>query len=186
MKLRTPLLFVLAMAAAAPAAFADEREDLETLRQTTLNLIQALVQTGILTQDKADALIREAKRSAAATVAGQGPGGKVVRVPYVPQTVRNEIKEELKQEVMAQAKAEGWAAPNSLPSWIDGMKWESDIRLRYQQDRFPKTNWSPLYLSLAEDPINVSNSQDNNDRWRLRFRFGAETKLSDMVAVGFR
>lgn len=181
-----PLCVAVAAIFSTAPALADEREDLETLRQTTLNLIQALVQTGILSQEKANTLIAEAKRSASRTVADQNPNGKVVRVPYVPQTVRNEIKEELRKEVMAQARSEGWAAPNETPSWIKGTKWESDIRVRYQQDRFDKNNFSPLLLASMQDPINVGNSQQNNDRWRTRLRFGMETQVSDMTSAGFR
>jgi hypothetical protein len=154
--------------------------------QTTANLIQALVQSGMLAQDKADALMRDAKRSAAEAVAAQGPGAKVVRVPYVPVTVRNEIKAELRKEVMAQAKDEGWAAPASVPGWLEGMKWEGDFRLRAQQDRFSGSNFTPLQLGLVEDPINLGNSQDHNNRLRLRLRFGVETKLSEMTTMGFR
>ncbi len=154
--------------------------------QTTINLIQALVQSGILGQDKADALMREAKRSAAETVAAQNSGSKVVRVPYVPLTVRKEIKEELRKEVMAQAKEEGWAAPALVPGWLEGMKWEGDFRLRAQQDRFDSGNFTPIQLGLVQDPVNVANSQDNNSRLRLRLRFGVETKLSEMTTAGFR
>lgn len=180
-----PISLLVALLISTPA-YADEREELETLRQTTLNLIQTLVKSGILTQEKADGLIREAKRSAAQTVAAENKGTKVVRVPYVPQTVRNEIKEELKQEVMTQAKAEGWAAPGTLPSWLEGTTWEADVRLRYQQDRFAPGNFTPLQLSYYVDPILVGNSQENNDRWRARLRFGMETKLTDMTSLGFR
>lgn len=175
-----------AVALLAAPAYADEREDLETLRQTTMSLIQTLVQSGILTKEKADALVREAKRSGAQAVAAEDKGTKVVRVPYVPQTVREEIKEELRQEVMSQAKTEGWAAPGKLPGWLEGTTFEADVRLRYQQDRFPAGNFSPLELGYYIDPIDVGNSQHNNSRWRARLRFGLESKLSDMTTVGFR
>lgn len=186
MNKKLPICLAVAAALASAPVFADEREDLETLRQTTLNLIQALVQSGILTQEKADTLIAEAKRSASQVQAGQVGDKKVVRVPYVPQTVRNEIKEELRKEVMTQAKAEGWAAPNVVPAWIEGTKWESDIRLRFQHDRFDQYNFSPLQLSLLDDPITVGNSQDSNNRWRTRLRFGMEKRLGDMTTLGFR
>jgi polyhydroxyalkanoate synthesis regulator phasin len=177
---------VMAQAKAEGWAPTSVPANLVEANQTAINLVQALVQSGILSQDKADALVREAKRSAAETVATQTSGSKVVRVPYVPVTVRNEIKEELRKEVMAQAKDEGWAAPASVPGWLEGMKWEGDFRLRAQQDRFATDNFTPLQLGLVEDPINIGNSQDNNNRLRLRLRFGVETQLSAMTSVGFR
>jgi hypothetical protein len=186
MNKRIPIFLAVLTAFSTSPAWASEREDLEVLRQTTLSLIQALVQNGILTQDKADAMVRDAKRTAVEAVASENKGNKVVRVPYVPVTVRNEIKEELRQEVMTQAKTEGWAAPNAVPSWLEGMKWETEIRVRYQEDRLAKDNFTPVQLSQVEDPITVGNSQSQNDRLRVRLRFGAETRLGEMTTVGFR
>lgn len=163
----------------------ETREELEALRQMSITLTQALVQSGILTQEKADAMLRDAKRRAASGTE-QGAGSKVVRIPYVPQLVRNEIKEELRHEVMAEAKAGGWAAPGKLPAWLEGTRFESDIRLRFQHDQFPKGNFSPLQLGFMEDPISVNNSQEANNRWRLRLRFGLESALSEMTTIGLR
>lgn len=154
--------------------------------RTAANVVQALVDNGILSRERADGLVREAKRSAAQAAASEDAAAKVVRVPYVPVTVRNEIKEELRKEVMAQAKNEGWAAPNKVPEWLEGTKWEGDFRLRYQHEQFAKDNFSPLQLGFVEDPITVSNSQDADNRFRARLRFGMETRLSDMTRVGFR
>jgi hypothetical protein len=180
-----------AQQAAQPASAAPSQAAAQSAleaSQATINLIQALVQNGILTQDKADELIRQAKQSAAEALAAQNGQGanKVVRVPYVPVTVRNEIKEELKKEVMAQAKDEGWAAPSQVPSWLSGMKWETEIRLREEQDRFDKNNFSPVQLGFAEDPITIGNSQDNTNTAKLRLRFGMEMQVSSMTTAGFR
>jgi hypothetical protein len=54
--------------AAAPAA-ADARAGLEELRATTLALIQALVDQGLLTRDRAQALVQQAQRAGSATTA---------------------------------------------------------------------------------------------------------------------
>ena len=70
----------------AGALHADERESLESLRQTTLQLIQLLVQQGVLTQDKADELLRQAQRPsppAAAPVASSAPPDKPTGVPLI-------------------------------------------------------------------------------------------------------
>ena len=135
-------LFCLALSTllAAPA-HADERQSLEALRQTTVNLIDALVEQGVFTRDKADAMIKAAETKAAATVS-QAPKAETgrVRVQYVPEFVRNEIREQLKQEVLAQARTERWAEPNAIPKWLDTIKWEGDLRLRYQADKFGKDN----------------------------------------------
>lgn len=53
----------------APVWAEDSRASLEALRQTTLNLINALVDSGAITRQKADELIKKAEQDAAATVA---------------------------------------------------------------------------------------------------------------------
>jgi len=69
------MTLVLATAALAPGARAadDERQSLEVLRQTTLNLIEALVEQGVFSRDKADAMVRAAEAKAATAVAAREP-----------------------------------------------------------------------------------------------------------------
>jgi hypothetical protein len=129
---------------------ASERESLEILRQTTINLIEGLVEQGVFTREKADAMIKAAEKKAAATAKAEAqatPGR--VRVQYVPEHVKNEIREQIKQEVLAQAKTERWAEPNAIPSWLDSIKWEGDLRLRYQVDDFASDNSKPLNSDLV-------------------------------------
>lgn len=137
---------------ASPAMAASERESLEVLRQTTLNLIDGLVEQGVFTRDKADAMIKAAEIKAAATAKAEAqaaPGR--VRVQYVPEHVKNEIREQIKQEVLAQARTERWAEPNAIPSWLDSIKWEADLRLRYQVDSFGSDNTPPADYVVASD-----------------------------------
>lgn len=193
-------VIALALAAALPGAvWADEREDLETLRQTTLSLVEALVQTGVLTREKADELLRQAQRKATATVAAedkreQEGQPKVVRVPYVPQHVRNEIKEELRQEVMAQARAERWAAPGAVPEWSRRIKLSGDLRLRQQEVYQSQDNYEGYYYSVVDtnnagttsESYKLLNVTDDYSLSRLRLRLGLEARLSDSVNVGVR
>jgi len=183
-------LFV-ALGLSTSPAWAGEKEQLEVLRQTTLNLIKALVQTGALTQAAADGLIRDAEKSATDTVAAQaksataGAEPGVVRVPYVPEVVRRAMKEEIKQEVLAQAKGERWGDPGSLPSWISRISWEGDFRLRYQRDIFgssniPPAQFNPVGLTLA------SNTTEDRNRLRLQARLGMKAKVSDNTSANLR
>lgn len=188
------LTLTLLLGMSCPAAWASEKEQLETLHQTTLNLIKMLVQRGTLSQNDADQLIREAEKSAAATVAAQAKSetngtaksdAKVVRVPYVPEVVRREITEQIKQEVLAQAKGERWGEPGALPSWLSRISWDGDIRLRYQQDRFSKDNIPPsLYNPVGLNVI--SNTTEDRNRLRLQARLGMKAKVSDSITALFR
>lgn len=202
------LAVALATFASGAAAQPDERAAVESLRQTTLFLIDALVEQGVLSREKADALIHEAEKKAAATVA-QAPAPTaepapkgVIRVPYVPETVKNEIREQLKQEVMAQARNEGWATPNAVPEWLDRIQVEGDIRVRFQKDKLATNNAPPSdYLDGAVNGVarapdfghqtytggpQDKNTTEDRSRARLRARLGVNARVSDEVFAGVR
>ena len=71
---------------------------------------------------------------------GRRKKAQTVRVPYISETVKNEIRDQLRQEVFAQAKSERWAEPGTLPEWLDRIVWEGDLRLRYQGENFQPGN----------------------------------------------
>jgi len=197
-----------AVAGAAPAAAPSQ--------SVVINLIRLLVQEGVLTQDKANALIRQAQDEAAAAARGQPvvvntPPGAVkvaeagkpqpqsVRVPYIPEVVRKQIRDEVKQEVLAQAKAENWAAPDQFPDWVKSVRISGDFRLRYEWDLFDKRN-SPFFPNFsalnAGSPFDLNNSAGTSpplldttqDRARLRerFRLGIGAQINDEWAAGVR
>lgn len=211
----------LALAAAlvaAPAAHAQaqvERESLEGLRQTTLALIELLVANGTLPRDKADALLAEARRrgeAAGAVAAAAGAAGatgaataaaaaNTVRVPYVPQVVRDQIRNEVREEVLARARVERWGVPNATAEWTDRISIEGDMRLRLQSDRQGRDNPAPqdLYAASAGGLTRVpdlaaadatglalGNSQDDRQRVRLRARLAVNARIADNVTAGLR
>lgn len=171
-----------------------ERQELEALRQTTMKLIELMVQSGLITQEKAETLLRQARRDAALANAPGKEGGekeKVVRVPYVPQMVRDNIKEEIRQEVVTQAKQERWGEPGAMPEWISRLKWEGDILVRYQRNQFDKNNFQNFYLDAqginsgtAQSPF--LNTTENSDLYRLQLRLGMEAQIADWIAAGLR
>lgn len=58
------VLTLLSMSMINANAYADERETLEELRATTINLIDLLVQEGVLPKNKADAIVKQATAQA--------------------------------------------------------------------------------------------------------------------------
>jgi hypothetical protein len=199
---------VMAIFGSANSAVADERGELEQLRATTMALIEALVETGAITREKADKLIAEAEKKAKEGVA-QSPlapdakvGKKTVRVPYVPESVKRDIRDQVKQEVMAQAKEEHWASPDALPEWLDRFQFEGDLRLRYDGYRLDKDNtpagvagnFSGNALTRGADLVGNGNffgvpnvnTQEDFARERVRARLGVNAKLSDVVSTGIR
>lgn len=176
-------------------AHATEREDIEQLRNTALALIQALVDQGLLSREKAAELLKKAQSRNTTDAAGNparvGADGKqVVRVPYVPESVKTEIREQVKQEVLAQAKQERWGDPGALPGWIDSIQFEGDLRLRMEQDMFAKNNTpASQYSAQTAGPaydVDLTNTTEDRFRMALRARFGFTAKVDDTVSAGFR
>jgi hypothetical protein len=206
MKKALPTLALAALFALPAQANAS----IDTLRQTTMNLIDALVDTGVLTREKADELIKAAEAKAAKTAA-KAKKDSTVRVQYVPESVKAEIREQLKQEVLAQARTEGWVAPNAIPEWTERIKIEGDLRVRYQDDSFPKSNTPiagfapgaagnpaalntdypfatrfPAGVDLDDNGLPTGNATDDVNRLRLRARLGVLAKINDTVSAGLR
>lgn len=124
---------------------------------------------------------------------------------YVPQVVRDSIRNEVKEEVIAQMRAEAWGSgppSQSVPDWVDRIRFEGDVRVRGQADRFDSNNPPPEeFLAAAfttgttraadlaagsSSGLPSGNTQDNLNRLRLRARFGLTAKVSDMVSAGLR
>lgn len=205
------LTFGVMLTAAPGVSRADEREDLEKLRATVLSLIDVLVKNKIVPKDKADAMMREAQAQANNRLAQLPPpqtgpdGKKVVRVPYVPEAIKVQMREEIKAEVLAETRKQN---NNSGVLTADGksrLQIDGDLRIRVEEIRPSPGNTSPqqIYannisgplLTRAPDPGTAStattpfmpnyNTQDNVSRTRLRARLGLTALLSDSVTAGF-
>jgi len=204
-------LMALGLWAGATGAHAQERADLEQLQATTLALIDVMVENGLITRAKADELLAKARakaqaqieaqqRQAAATEVGKD-GKKVVRVPYVPESVKAEMRDQIKQEVLAQARDERWGEPGALPSWLNRFKFEGDMRLRYDLSRLDAGNTPPgeaNYLSTdgltraadwlpsSAGGIPPGNTNDGFNRLRLRARLGITADVAQGVSAAMR
>ena len=190
MTIRKKLLALAVTAACSgPALADDERARVELLHETTLNLIQLLVDQKVLTQEAADAMLNKARAQAAektaqAQAADAEAGKGVVRVTYVPETVKREIREQVRQEVVAQAKLERWGDVNAVPEWLDRLKWEGDIRLRYQGDLFADGNAPETFFQAIGQ--NIGNTLEDRHRERVRLRLGLNANVAGGVDAGVR
>ncbi|UXH77413.1 putative porin [Roseateles amylovorans] len=133
-------------------------------------------------------------------VATRTAGGDV-RVTYVPETVKDQIRQELRGEVMAQAKAEGWAAPSQVPEWTRRIRIEGDVRVRNesrlyggnnsnQEVNFAAINAGSPYdvnpNTTASLPPLLNTRQDRSNQWRARARLGVVAALSEATQAGIR
>ena len=122
-----------------------------------------------------------------------------VRVTYVPEIVKEQLREEIKADVMAQAREENWAAPNTIPDWVTRFRLFGDVRVRGEGIIFPAGNDNtgafPNFNAINTGaPFDVSGTvfspqydvdQDRN-RLRLRARLGAAVDLGESFTGGLR
>ena len=156
----------------AITAHADERESLEQLRATTTSLIDLLVQEGVLNKDKAEAMVKKASQDAVAKVKqAQADNAskdtadsnnialddKSVRVQYVPEHVKREMREEIKKDVMAKLNYKA-GERLGLPSWLDRITFNGDLRLRFEDDIYSKKNAPIAFLNNPFRNANITNS----------------------------
>jgi hypothetical protein len=184
-----------------------------------VKLIRGLIQSGALDKATGEALLAQAQteamaaqqtqRLAAATpaaVAGGATGALRaepgdVRVPYIPETVRDQIRDEVKGEVMAQAKAEGWAAPNETPEWSKRIRIEGDVRVRNESRFYSGNNsdieidWSAINAGNGFDvnpntnlslPPLLNTRQNRPNQWKARARLGVLADISERTSAGVR
>lgn len=201
-RLAASLALAAAGAAALPAHSAPAPSE-----NATINLIRLLVQQGVLKPEQADALVAQAEAEAkSARQATPDRGAAVaqagdVRVPYIPQTVRDQIRDEVKAEVMVQAKEENWAQPNTFPDWVSRITVEGDVRVR-DESRFYNggnsneiTDFAKLNAKGPYDvnpntnggyPPMLNTREDRRNQLRIRARLGVRAEISEAWTAGIR
>ncbi|WP_448110962.1 putative porin [Pseudomonas lini] len=177
----------------------------------TINLIRLLVQQGVLKQEQADGLIAQAEKEAlqarqASTAVAAVPAGPAaapgdVRVQYVPAAVRDQIRDQVKAEVMATAKQENWAQPNTFPEWVSRISFDGDIRLRDESRYYSDTNSNEIvdFAKLNNNgpydvnpnsstnlPPLLNTREDRENLFRLRARLGMKAVISPEWTAGIR
>lgn len=206
----------------------------------TINLINRMVEKGLLTKEDSADLIKQAEADAAianeqaaaiqsavqqiasvqsapldsyipptpldmgiqpqAELPAAYPGpDDTMRVSYIPESVKDEMREQIKADVLAQARDENWSSPRMFPEWLTRFRLLGDLRIRYQSDMFSSGNDNtgafPNFNAINTGaPFDVSgtvfspqlNVDQERNRIRLRLRFGAELTLRDNFTSGFR
>jgi Putative porin len=179
----------LTIATAAAPAWAAESE-VDKLRAITTKLVNMLLEQGLLTRARAEELLAEVQSSATPTPT-PAPSTTVtgpVRVPFIPQAVRNDLKEELRGEIAAQALREGWAGPGVVPTWVRGLRVDGDLRTRFQGDNFNPQNAFALNVNETNRtgvPTQLNTTTDRQ-RLRVRARLGVNATADDNWGAGLR
>jgi hypothetical protein len=200
-------------AAAPPPAAVAASPTTQPSETMVINLIRLLVKQGVITQAAADALIHQAEvETQQARAAAQASGAQasavqaapppgVIRVPYVPEVVKNEIKDDVKKDVLAQAKAEGWANPHQLPGWLGQVQFFGDLRFRdefdfYSSNNIPQlidyntfNNSGPTDINANTNPNGLpflNTTQNRINQLSIRARLGVKFEPADWITLTFR
>ncbi len=191
---------------------------------TTTDLIQLLVEQKLITKKAATVLLRKAQARAAQALATQTESAKAtesakvlaqappasspeldpnaVHVPYVPQIVQDQIRDNVKKELLATVKTEGWAQPGALPEWINRISWNGDFRFRTDFTYFSAKN-NPVIFDFetfnTSGPTDINpqtnrpglptlnTTQNRGPRERIRARFGFTADVvANYATVGVR
>lgn len=202
----------LTIACGAASAQASEREELERLRSALDEVVRSLAERGSLPRQDAERLLRltapsvrglpsavaaplvgpgvrseaEVPRPAASTAAAPPVSREAVRVPFVPESTKRELREEIKAEVLAQARAERWGDPGTLPDWLDWLRFDGDLRVRGQMDRYDAGNAPASILyddsfaggALGTNYADLTNTSVDRNRLRIRARLGLTARPS--------
>lgn len=214
MKFSARAILAIALVASLPAvthAAVDEEQRLAELRNTIGNLLQALVERGVISREQAQAMVDDAQRKAETDSAAEAVAraeeekadAGAVRVPYVPEIVKEEIRKqvlsELTPEVTKNVIAEAQSADSlvsALPDWVRRMRLIGDVRVRGQSDTYAEDNFRNFYL----DPLAVNdrggitragaaaliNTSEERQRLRARLRLGLEFELGYGWSAGAR
>ncbi len=190
----------------------------------TVNLIKRMVKKGLLTDDEAAELIAQSEQDvvnarnqvradaevATLTTIQQAVAQKIVpnldpmlddsvRVTYIPDTVKKQIKDDLRAELAAEERTRGVSLPKGIPEWVTRFRVKGDIRIRYENDLFPDGNDNtgsfPDFNAInTGSPFDIAgtvfspqlNVDQNRTRARIRARLAAEIDLGEGFTAGVR
>ena len=205
---RLTAVTIVLCAVFAPFARADQTQDLLSLRNTLVGVLEELVKSGVIKPDEARKIVDKAEADALAEASKQRSTDAVnpntVRVAYVPEIVKDQLRAQIKEElagevtqdVLDQAHHDGWGVPGALPAWIGDMKWHADMRVRSNSVLFASNNAQGFYLNFQA--INQAggigpagqnaflNVSEDEHQMNERMRFGVDTRVADGWTMGVR
>jgi len=211
--------------ATPPSAEAGPSASATPSSNAMVNLVNLLVAQHVITQEAGDRLIKQANQEAdtaraqiASTQAmaeraltaqaAQAPApapapasapasDDEVQVAYVPDVVKNQIRDEVTEDVLKQTRNENFVAKDDTPDWVKRFRITGDIRVRYEGDFYPSgssvgsfTNFNSINTGsgfvIGSSQIPQYNVDQDRDRFRLRARIGADIDLGQGFTAGMR
>src|ERR1700760_4678598 len=209
-KTSKPLRALIAFAAMLSAPFGlvraeENRQSLEELRNTVINLLQILVDQREISKEQAGQMVKQAQDKAAAAAAAEAKSDEgAVHVPYVPQIVKDEISKQVAEEVkpavvadvVKEAKAEKWGIPGALPDWLSRVRVSGEVLLREEALLYSGSNVQNFYLNY--NAVNAAGGvaaaganafldvDENRERFRGAARLAIQADLTQSITAGMR
>jgi hypothetical protein len=159
----------------------------------------------VISREKAQQMVKAAQEKAAADAAAVAKADEgAVRVPYVPQIVKDEIAKQVAEEVkpavvadvVKDAKTEKWGVPGALPDWLTRTRVYGELTLREEGLFYDGTNAHEQFYnyyainqagSIAAAGQNAFLDDDETRaRFRGRARLGIESDLGNSFTAGLR
>lgn len=122
------------------------------------------------------------------------PAENVKRVTYVPEIIKQEIRQQVKDELLLEMQKNQWAAPHAYPEWLRRISFHGDARIRYEIDNFGHGNAVDFYpdfnaINQSSKGFDINFRDPTSERWlntaqrriraRLRVRFDTEVDLGN-------
>jgi Putative porin len=178
----------------------------------TINLLKLMVKRNLISETEAVGLIQQAQteaetartQQAASTAAAAAQEDESMRVSYVPEAVRQQMKDEVRNSLLHDLNLEPTGPGKDSALVLKKPEKEKtdlfgDIRLRYELVSYPEGNDNtgafPNFNAInTGQPFDVAGTvfspQYNVDqermRYRLRARFGGHWELEDGWSTGVR
>jgi hypothetical protein len=149
--------------------------------------------------------VKAAQDKAAADAAATAKADEgAVRVPYVPQIVKDEIakqvadqvKPDVVADVVKEAKTEKWGVPGALADWLTHTRISGSVTLREEDVLFASNNVQDFYLNyfaintaggISKAGFNAfENVSEDRLRFRGRARFAVDSDITDSITAGMR
>jgi hypothetical protein len=125
-----------------------------------------------------------------------------VRVTYIPEIVKNQLREQIEQDLLRDGRRVDdklGPEPPLIPGWVNRITPFGDIRLRYELDNFPGgndntgafPNFNAINTGSPFDTTGTSfppeyNVDKDRQRFRFRVRVGLSADLGDGFMIGIR
>jgi len=150
-------------------------------------LIELLKKKGVISGTEADQL----KQRAAAKAEGTSSKGDSPEPAMDTEEMADQVAKKIEKQVKDQIKTEMANSDQmfleriyvSVPEWTRRIRWNGDVRLRYEGIFYDPYNAD--FLDPA-DPTQLMNSREDRNRLRYRSRLGLTAEVTNQVETGFR